>query len=103
MANSKLTTIFQVLRNRPGMLISGSNWSYKTYVIFLEGFITGFNIYNQDGIERKISQWYQNKVEIKAPNMTWFGYFELVNSEKSEDDKIALLLDTLEEFFADLG
>lgn len=48
-----------------------------------------------------LSKWYQGKVDIKAPNMTWSAHLKLVNEQKSEEEKIDTLFNTLEQFFAE--
>lgn len=69
------------------------------YVVFFEGFFLSLKLFDKIDIERKVSSWYQDKVEFKAPNMYWFDQFEFVHKDKSEEEKIFQLIACLQSFF----
>jgi len=96
-----INELFRLLRSRPAMLMKGETHSYLNYVVFFEGFFLGQKLFNGMDMERKISVWYQDKVEFKAPNMYWFDQFETINKNESEKEKIVRLITCLESFFND--
>lgn len=98
----QINEMFRLLRNRPKMLVSGDIDSLLTYIIFFEGFFISYRISKNINLEREISKWYQQHVETKAPNMYWFAQFVLINKNKTEKEKISILLSDLEFFFNDV-
>mgnify|MGYP000521852997 CR=1 FL=1 len=96
---SNINELFRLLRNRPAMLITGNLNSLASYIVYFEGFIISFKLFNNLNIEREISRWYQNQVEIKSPNMYWFAQFKMDYNKLNEEEKINLLLNLLSDFF----
>lgn len=86
------------LRKHPSAILHGNLVSFENYANFLSGYITAIDVLKGINLEREISKWYQNKVSVKAPNMFWFAQFELVNKDKTEEQKIIILLDDLDIF-----
>lgn len=100
----EVITLIRYLRDKPELILSkGDINTFETYVSFFEGLFFCVKILKEVNIEREISSWYQDKVEIKAPNMYWFAQFDLVNEDKNEQDKIKLLLNQLEDFFTEIS
>lgn len=97
--DANTTELFRLLRNRPAMLMKGDTNSYLNYVVFFEGFFLSLKLFSEIYIERKVSSWYQNQVEFKAPNMYWFDQFDIVNENENDQRKIEFLITCLETFF----
>lgn len=91
--------LFDLLRKRPGMLFSVNQELLSTYIGFFEGFLIGIGIENRVNMERELSNWYQGQVETRASNMYWFAQFQMVNNMKTEKEKVAELINNIEEFF----
>ena len=95
----RIIKFLKYMEHSSDLMVSGGSNSLQSYINYFEGFFLGIEMTYNFNIERKISQWYQDKVELKAPNMYWFAQFKLFNKDKSENEKISLFLKTLEEFF----
>jgi hypothetical protein len=97
---TKIIGLIHIIKRRPGMVFfNGANAFLKDYIHFFEGIFYSLEFsYNVD-FEREISQWYQNQIDFKAPNMNWFAQFEHINKDLSKIEKINKFLDTLENFF----
>lgn len=96
-----LEVILQTIKLKPTMLMTSDPSIYSNHVSLIEGLLIGVKISSEMDIERQISLWYQNKVNLKAPNMNWFAQFNLINEGLEEKDRINLLINTLEEFLKD--
>ncbi|MEM7174275.1 MAG: hypothetical protein AAF380_03420 [Bacteroidota bacterium] len=98
---SKINELIYILRNRPAMWISGDLHalsSLSSYILFFEGFFSSLEIFTNLDFERKMARWYAEKNGTPS-NVAWTGQLEMIHTDKTEKEKIAILLDTLEEFF----
>ena len=98
-----LRKLIGTLRTSPGVVVIGSQLTYNNHVYYFEGLLRGLMISTDHNFERQISKWYQKNAAIKAPNMIWFCQFDLIHKDKTEAQKIKLLLDDLELFFEEVG
>ena len=80
------------------MLMSGDPTLLDSYITFFEGFFISLKMVNGIDAERELSAWFQDRVEIKAPNMYWFAQLKQVERAKTEREQIDSLLDYLEQF-----
>ncbi|MFP3597737.1 hypothetical protein [Chryseobacterium sp. SIMBA_029] len=100
---TKIIELIHIIKRRPGMVFfEGSNAVLKDYIHFFEGVFYSLEFALNVNFEREISKWYQDKVTFKAPNMNWFAQFDHINEKLSTEEKVAKLLDTLEDFFLKL-
>lgn len=98
--NTEIIKLIQLTKRRPEMVFYRANNALPlNYINFFEGFLYGLECNYNINLERELSKWYQEKVKFKAPNMNWFTQFDHINENLSKEEKIAKLLDTLEEFF----
>ncbi len=98
--DEKLNEIVDILLSNPSILIQSDTNEISNYISFLEGFFISLKVNNEIDYERKISKWYQEKVDFKAPNMNWFAQFKLINKEESEEKMISGLLNEIKLFLA---
>ncbi len=91
-------SIIERLMKSPDVLISSKPKLFSNYKAYIEGMFLFQKRFFGVNMERIISEWYQSKAEIKAPNMYWFAQFSLTYKDKSEEDEILIFLKTLHDF-----
>lgn len=96
----KVVELIHIMKKSPGMVFfNGADAILKDYIHFFEGIFYSLGFSYDVDFEREISQWYQDQVDFKAPNMNWFAQFEYINKDISEPEKINTFLNNLENFF----
>jgi hypothetical protein len=91
--------LFKTLKESPVLLMNEGSYGLQDYITFFEGYFLGVKMFTGIDLERQLSDWFQVRVNEKAPNMYWFAQFKWINEDKNEAEKIEALIDTIELFF----
>ena len=94
-----LNELIRLLRSKPELILKEDPKKLPTYISFFQGYFMCAKLTQGKSLERKLSKWYQDRADFKAPNMNWFSQFELIHKGKGEEEIIGLLLDDIEAFF----
>ncbi len=88
----------KLLKTKPNMIISDANIDYRILRIYIDGYINGVETYLNIGLTKKISKWFQKKVNQKA-SVYWTNHIAIYYYGENEENLKRILLDTMEEYF----
>ncbi|MFN8890648.1 MAG: hypothetical protein ACK5WF_24530 [Cyclobacteriaceae bacterium] len=92
-----LKTIYY-LRTTPTVLVSGGVVDYKAISTYINGYIDGINEVLRINLMRRISEWFQNRVDQKDP-IFLTGHIKYRYKDATDEELKKILLDTLEAYF----
>lgn len=85
------------LRKRPSMLFRGGA-TYVAVETYLIGYIRAMGDYSGVNLLHEMHLWFQEKIQQKA-SCFFMAHVDIYYHDKSEKERIAVLIDLVEEFF----
>lgn len=95
--NEKILYDLYGIEKCPHMFFGGEI-TYKSFETYLNGYFRGLEHYSGVRLQNKIMRWYEEKVNQKS-SCFFTAYVELFCEEKSEEERIHILIGLTEAFF----
>jgi len=95
----RILKTIEILRTKHEMLVADIRpFDFETLRVYIEGHIDGLDTVLDVNLMRKITWWFQARVNQKA-SIFWTLHIKYLHKNKTDEERKAILLDTFESYF----